>query len=80
MALTQAVKELKKEQQRLQAELQQVSNALDALNTLGGNGRRRGMAANGRRRRRKMSAAGRARIAAAQRARWAKLKAKKAIR
>ena len=77
MALTEAVKELKKEQQRLQAELQQVSNALNALNTLGGNGRRRGRAVDGRHRRRRLSPEARARIAAAQRARWAKFKGKK---
>jgi hypothetical protein len=77
MALTQAVKQLKKEQQRLQSELDQIDNALETLNHLfGKRGRRR--AANGRRGpRRRMSAAARRRIAAAQRARWAKLKAKK---
>ena len=73
MALTQAVKQLKKEQQRLQSELDRVTKALQTLNSLGGNGRKRGMAANGRRKpRRRMSAAARARIAAAQGARWAK--------
>jgi hypothetical protein len=78
MALTQAVKQLQKEQQRLQSELDRVTKALETLNSLGGNERRRGRAANGRRRpRRRMSAAARARIAAAQRARWAKLRAAK---
>lgn len=78
MALTQAVKQLQKEQKRLQTQLEQVDNALQALNSLAGNGRRRGRSANGRRKpRRHMSAAGRARIAKAQRARWAKLKAKR---
>ena len=70
MALTQAVKQLQKEKQRLEAELGRITEALEALNSLGGNGRRRGKAGNGRRRpRRTMSAAARARIAAAQRAR-----------
>jgi hypothetical protein len=77
MALTQALKQLRKEQQRLQSELDRVTKALETLNSLGGNGRRRGRAVNGRRKpRRTMSAAARARIAAAQRARWAKLKSK----
>jgi len=77
MALTQAVKQLRKEQQRLQSELDQVSNALQVLNYLFGK-RKRKRAANGSRRpRRQMSAAARRRIAAAQRARWAKQRAKK---
>jgi hypothetical protein len=77
MALMQAVKQLRKEQQRLQSELDRVTKALETLNSLGGNGRRRDRASNGRRRpRRRMSAAARRRIAAAQRARWAKLKSK----
>jgi len=79
MALTQAVKQLQKEQKRLQAQLEQVDNALRALNHLfGKRGPRR--SANGRRgpHHRKMSAAGRARIAAAQKARWAKLRKGKA--
>src|SRR5579872_4404272 len=57
MALTQAVKQLQKEQKRLQTQLEQVDNALQALNSLAGNGRRRGRSANGRRKpRRHMSA------------------------
>jgi hypothetical protein len=77
MALTQAVKQLKKEQQLLQAQLEQVDNALQMLNHLFGKPRRR-RSANGRRkpRRPKFSRATRNRMAAAQRARWAKLKAK----
>lgn len=78
-ALAQAVKQLKGEQQRLRSELERVTKALETLTSLAGNGRRRGRIANGRRRpRRKMSQAARNRIAAAQRARWAKLRKKKA--
>jgi hypothetical protein len=75
MALAEAVRQLRKEQQRLQSQLGRVTNALHALDSLG---RGRGRAANGRRkpRARHMSAAARRRIAAAQRARWTKLKAK----
>jgi hypothetical protein len=82
MALTQVVNQLKEQQRQLQAELTQVTNALEALNSLGrGNGGRGRGAANGRRTaRRVISAAGRARIAAAQRARWAKLKTKKSAK
>ena len=47
MALTQVVRQLRKEQQRLQSELDRVTNALQTLNNLGGPGR---TAANGRRR------------------------------
>ena len=78
MALAQAVKQLQKEKQRLQAELERVSNALQVLNHL--YGKRSGRRAGGGRRgaRRKMSRAARNRIAAAQRARWAKLRKGKA--
>lgn len=74
MALTHAVKQLRKEQQRLQSELERVNRALHALDSLGR--RTGGRPANGRRRRgpRHMSADARRRIAAAQRARWAKLR------
>jgi hypothetical protein len=81
MALVQAIKQLQQDKKRLQDELQRISNALKALNSLGANGRRRRKAANGRRTTgRKMSVAGRRAIARAQRARWAKLKSQKAIR
>jgi len=79
MALAQAVRQLEKEQKRLQSELERVNNALQLLNHLyGKRGRRR--SANGRRgpHRRKMSQAARNRIAAAQPARWAKLRKGKA--
>lgn len=77
-ALTQAVKQLKGEQARLESELERVNKALAALNGFGGRRGRQGSPANGRRKpRRRMSAAGRRRIAAAQRARWAKLNSKR---
>jgi hypothetical protein len=61
------VRMLKKEQDRLTKELRRIGAALAAFGT----------AAYGQRRRtRGMSAAGRARIAAAQRARWAKVRVK----
>ena len=57
------VQQLKKEHDRLSRQIQGISAALSAFG-----------AAYGKRTGRKMSAAGRARIAAAQRARWAKLR------
>jgi hypothetical protein len=67
------VQQLERERSRLQAELHKVSAALTAFGRayLGGakSGRTRG-------KRRTISAAGRRRIAAAQRARWAKVRAK----
>ena len=65
--LTSVLNRLEKERGRIQAQLENLSGALSALN---GNGASR----SGR-----MSAAGRARIAAAQRARWAKVKGKKVV-
>jgi hypothetical protein len=73
------LKQLQKEHSRAQAEVQRMDEAIQALQGLGGNGRRR----TGRRPaviqspRRRMSKAARKRIAAAQRARWAKLKGKR---
>jgi hypothetical protein len=61
------VRMLKKEQDRLTKELRGIGAALAAFGTTYGKRPRT---------RRKISAAGRARIAAAQRARWAKVKAK----
>jgi hypothetical protein len=58
---------LKKERDRLTNQLQAISGALSAFGST---------YASGNAARRKLSAAGKARIAAAQRARWAKLKAK----
>lgn len=59
--------QLEQERSLLQSQLEQIGNALSALNA-------KGKASTGR----TMSAAGRARIAAAQRARWAKVKGKQA--
>src|SRR5579864_3805730 len=63
--LTSLVNQLHKERNRLTAQLERLGNALSALT--GASNTRRGRA---------ISAAGRARIAAAQRARWAKAKGK----
>ena len=68
MNLTQAVKHLHDERSKLQNELSRLDAAINALD---GTSRK-----NAARPRRGISAAGRRRIAAAQRARWAKLKAK----
>ena len=64
--LDSVVQILKSEQDRLTRELRGIGAALAAFGTAYGQ----------RTRTRRMSAAGRARIAAAQRARWAKVKAK----
>jgi hypothetical protein len=72
MNLADVVKDLRIERGRLANELERVDAALAALGSL--NGRK----VNGRRKRRTMSAAARAKIAAAQRARWAKVKSAKA--
>jgi hypothetical protein len=69
-SMTGIVKQLKKEHTRLTDELHRVTAALTAFV-----GVYRG--AKPTRKRRKLSAAGRKRIAAAQRARWAKIRAKK---
>jgi len=78
--LKRAVAQLHAERSRIQGELRRIEDAISALGAVSGSrGGRRSAAAstNGRRRRRRMSAAGRRRIAAAQRARWAKVRAKK---
>ena len=59
---------LEQERIRLASQLERLSNALAALTGISNNGTRRGI-----------SAAGRARIAAAQRARWAKVKGRKVV-
>jgi hypothetical protein len=69
MSFAAALNELKNQRQRLEGQLRQVENAISTLSGLNGGSIGRG--------RRKMSAAGRARIAAAQRKRWAKWNAKK---
>jgi hypothetical protein len=62
--LTAVLNQLQQERRRLTSQLEILSNALSALGAIG-------------RRRARMSVAGRARIAAAQRLRWAKAKGKK---
>jgi hypothetical protein len=76
--LTNVVQELKKERDQAQRTIEQIDAALKALNGLSSLPRRMGrvVRANAPRgKRRTMSAAARKRIAAAQRARWAKWKA-----
>jgi hypothetical protein len=71
--LSLVVKQLKKERDRAEKHLSALNLALAAfVGTYYGN------AAKPARKKRTMSAAGRKRIAAAQRARWAKVRAKKA--
>ncbi|MDQ1386674.1 MAG: hypothetical protein QOF56_128 [Acidobacteriaceae bacterium] len=71
------VRQLSKERARLADELHRVTAALTAFGKVYMNGRKlKGAAAT--RKKRMISAAGRKRIAAAQRARWAKIRAKKA--
>jgi len=65
---TSVLKQLEQERTRLTSQLDRLNNALVALNGRSKNGMRRAI-----------SAAGRARIAAAQRARWAKLKGRKVV-
>jgi hypothetical protein len=67
------VQQLEREQTRLQSELHKITAALTAFGRayLGGTKPKRA-----RGKRRTISAAGRKRIAAAQRARWAKVRAK----
>jgi hypothetical protein len=66
--LTSVIKELEQERNRLGAQLERLTHALSVL---GGTSNHRA--------RRTISAAGRARIAAAQRARWAKTKGQKVV-
>lgn len=70
------VRELRAQRDRAQKEVEQLNAALTALGNLGsGNGRsKRGLVAI---KRKPMSAAARKKIAAAQRARWAKWKKNK---
>jgi len=62
---TSVLHQLEQERAHLASRLQQLTHAINALNGTG--------------RRSTMSAAGRARIAAAQRARWAKVKGRKVV-
>ena len=66
--LTSVLKDLEQERNRLSAQLESLSHALAVL---------RGTS--NHRARRAISAAGRARIAAAQRARWARVKGRKVV-
>jgi len=70
MSINDALSALKAEQQRIESQIKQLDAAITGLRGMG-KGSRVGSRKN------RMSAAGRARIAAAQRARWAKLKAAK---
>jgi len=65
---SQVVKQLHKERQRVQSQLSRLDAAIRVLQ---GHGSRNGL----RKPRRRLSVAARRRIAAAQRARWAKVKA-----
>ena len=67
--LTSAVKQLQQERARLASRLEQLSNAISALTGVSRIGPGAG----------RISRAGRARIAAAQRARWAKAKGQKVV-
>jgi hypothetical protein len=64
---TSVLNQLEQERNRLTSQLESLNNALSALN------------GNRPTRRSTMSAAGRARIAAAQRARWAKVRGRKVV-
>jgi hypothetical protein len=75
--LADAVRQLKMERDQAEKKLEQLNAALKILGTLGGASRRLGGGQTARKKRRPMSAAARKRIAAAQRARWAKWKAAK---
>jgi restriction endonuclease Mrr len=65
--LTSVLKQLEQERNRLSSRLEQLNSAVAALTAM--DGTRRGT----------ISSAGRARIAAAQRARWAKVKGRKVV-
>ena len=74
--LTGVIRKLQKERQRVHGEMERLNAALEALGSLGGpEGKSKGSRAP--KVRRPMSAAARKRIAAAQRARWAKWKKNK---
>lgn len=64
---TSALNQLERERTRLSTQIKQLNNALSALTAVSGN------------RGRTLSVAGRARIAAAQRARWAKARGEKVV-
>lgn len=74
------VRELKKQREGAQAQVDKLGRAIQALSEIGGRspGRRPGLRE--LRPRRHMSAAGRKRIADAQRKRWARVRAEKAAK
>lgn len=74
--LAQVLAQLRSQRARLDKEISQIDQAIRALSRVGdgASGRSRGA---GRRRRSRLSAAARGRIAAAQRARWAKVRQQK---
>jgi len=76
--LSAVISQLRRERDRVSSELDRLDHAIAALDHIGGRstGRRSASTQRGRRPRRRLSA--RARIAAAQRARWAKVKSKQA--
>jgi ABC-type Fe3+-hydroxamate transport system substrate-binding protein len=69
------VKQLQQERSRLEDQLERVTAALTTFGTVFLHGKQKGRA--GTKKKRIISAAGRKRIAAAQRARWAKVRAAK---
>ena len=73
--LAKAVQQLHKERDQARRRVEQLDEALKALGGLRGRAGRVGRAQTTGKKRRTMSAAARKRIAAAQRARWAKWKA-----
>jgi hypothetical protein len=73
--LATVVGQLKKERERARKEVEGLDTALKVLGSLGGVSRRLGGGQTAGKKRKPMSAAARKRIAAAQRARWAKWKA-----
>ncbi len=75
LTLTTAVRQLKQERARTQKEVEKLDAAIKVLSGLTGTKRGLGRGRAGIGKRRTMSAAARKRIAAAQRARWAKWKA-----
>jgi hypothetical protein len=73
--LTKLVRQLKKDRAETHRKLGHLDAALKVLGSLGGSSGRSGRAQMRGKKRRTMSAAARKRIAAAQRARWARWKA-----
>ena len=72
---TKILRELTKERDRAQAQAERLDRAIQALSQATGRGRGKGLRRVGKKRH--MSVAARKRIAAAQRARWARVRAEK---